>query len=132
MTDEMARLGRMVDEAVGEADRLRYPAGGLRMVPAQRYAGMMVGGGVRASYQAVEDICWVYQDRDLAENLRRCGWREVRRRVMRQGPLSKEWVSHRGGPPVRLTRKGVEVKLEDGVRTVSWEKMQSQVRARRS
>ncbi len=48
----------------------------------------------------MEDICWIYQQRDLADNLRRYGWRETRR-VMRQGTLSQEWMSHRGRPPVR-------------------------------
>lgn len=134
MTEEMARLGRMVDEAVGEVGTSPNLAYGLRVAPAQQYAGAVVGGGIGASYQAVEDACWIHQDRGLAETLRRpCSWREARRRVMRQGPLSKEWISRRGRPPVRLTRKGIEVKLEDGVRsTISWEKMQDQVRARRS
>lgn len=89
-------------------------------------------GNRHLAYYAIEDICWIYQDRDLAENLRRYGWREARRRVMSQGPPSKEWISHRGRPPVRLTRKGVEVKLEDGVQTFGWQRMESQIQARRS
>lgn len=132
MTDEMARLGRMVDEAVGEVGALAHPWRGLRTAPLKSNAVVVVGGGASASYQAVEDVCWLYRGRDLAENLRGRGWCEARRRVTRQGPLSEEWISHRGKPPVRLTRGGVEVKLEDGVRTVSWEKMQSQIRARRT
>ena len=133
MTEEMARLGRMVDEAVGEAGALPNPTGGLWAAPVCRDAGAgVVRGGTRTSYQAVEDACWIYQNRNLAEYLRRRGWREARRRVTRQGPLSKEWISHCGRPPVRLTRRGVEVKLEDGVHTISWEKMAGQVRARRS
>jgi hypothetical protein len=52
--------------------------------------------------------------------------------VMRQGPLEREWISHRGRPPVHLTRGGVEVKMLEGVRTQSWERVQSQVRAHRS
>ena len=132
MTDEMARLGRMVDEAVGEVGALAHPSRGLRTAPSKSNAVVVVGGGANASYQAVEDVCWLYRDGDLAENLRRRGWREARRRVARQGPLSEEWISHRGKPPVRPTRRGVEVKLEDGVRTASWEKMQSQIRARRT
>ena len=95
-----------------------------------RYQHQVLGGG--ALYQAVEDMCWVYQNRGLAESLRRYGWREARRKVMRQGPLDREWRSHRGKPPVRLARTGVEVKLPDGVQTLSWKRMQSQVRARRS
>jgi hypothetical protein len=80
----------------------------------------------------VEDVCWIYRNRYLAENLRRFGWRKARRKVMSQGPLEAEWVSHRGRLPVRLTRRGVEVKLPDGVETLNWKRMQSQVRARRS
>ncbi len=67
-----------------------------------------------------------------AENLCRYSWRQARRNVLRQGSLSKEWTSHRGRHPVRLTRKGVEVKLADGVQTLSWKRIQNQVGARRS
>jgi hypothetical protein len=88
--------------------------------------------GPRTDYYAVEDACWIYQDRDLAQNLRRYGRREARRRIMSQGPLSKEWISHHGRPPVRLTRRGLEVKLENGVRLLDWQRMQSHIRARRS
>ena len=88
--------------------------------------------GPRTDYYAVEDACWIYQDLDLAQNLRRYGWREARRRIMSQSPPSKEWVSHRGRPPVRLTRRGLEVKLENGVRLLDWQRMQSHIRARRS
>ena len=134
MSDQMARLGRMVDEALSEADPMtdaaNTTAGSPRTAPTGRYARTVIGGGT--SYQAVEDICWIYQDRALAENLRRYGWRQARRNVMRQGPLSKEWTSHRGRSPVRLTRKGVEVKLADGIQTLSWQRIQSQVGARRS
>ena len=90
----------------------------------------VLGGG--ALQQAVEDVCWIYQSRDLAENLLRYGWREARRRVMRQGPLEMKWSSHRGGNPLRLTRSGVEVKVLDGIETLNWKRMQSQIRARRS
>ena len=83
------------------------------------------------AHYAIEDICWLYMDRDLADHLRRLSWREARRRVLRQGPLDKEWVSHRHHPPVRLTRRGVEVRLGDGVWLFGWERMQAQIRARR-
>jgi predicted nucleic acid-binding Zn ribbon protein len=33
---------------------------------------------------------------------------------------------------VRLTRRGLEVKLENGVRLLHWQRMQSHIRARRS
>lgn len=82
--------------------------------------------------QAVEDVCWLYLDRNLDDNLRRHGWREARRNVLRQGPLSGAWTSsHRGHPPVRLTRRGVEVNLQYGVKRFGWERMQDQIRARR-
>lgn len=128
MNDEMANLRQMVDEAFsGSAAKADAPRA-FATTPAARYAGT----GPKPAYQAVEDVCWVYQDRNLAENLRRHGWREARRRVMRQGKLSREWISHRGRPPVRLTRRGVEVKLEGKVQLVEWSRMQEQVRARRS
>lgn len=130
MTDDMARLGRMVDEAVGETGAPTNLAGRSRVAPAQRSAAMVAGDGVSTSYQAIEDVCWIYRSRNLAESCR--GWREARRRVTCQGPLGKEWISHREKPPVRLTRGGVEMKLADGIRTLSWEQMQSQVRAWRS
>jgi hypothetical protein len=138
MSDQMERLGRMVDEAPSQAGAEQKPASApasaLASEPgtpsAERYAPRVLGGGTL--HQAVDDVCWIYQDRDLAENLRRHSWRKARRKVMRQGPLEREWISHRGRPPVRLTRGGVEVKLSEGVQTQSWERMQSQVRARRS
>ncbi len=79
MTDQMARLGRMVDEALSEAGampaaakaELKAPASAPRRSSAGPYAPRVIGGGL--SYQAVEDICWIYQERDLAENLRRYG-----------------------------------------------------------
>ena len=132
--DKMARLGRMVDEALSETGELpelaNAPGGFSRTGSAECYVPQVLGGGTL--HQAVEDICWIYRSRDLAENLRRYGWREARREVMRHGPLDKEWRSHRGKPPVRLTRAGVEIKLSDGVQVLSWKRMQSQVRARRS
>jgi hypothetical protein len=134
MSDHMERLGRMVDEAFspagGTSELANAPTRASRTPSAERYGQRVLGGG--ALHQAVEDVCWIYRDRDLAENLRRFGWREARRRVMSQGPLEAEWVSHRGRPQVRLTRGGVEVKLPNGVETLNWKRMQSQVRARRS
>jgi hypothetical protein len=129
---QMARLGRMVDEALSEAGPLPATSGTPRTTSTEGYEGTATGRGARISYYAVEDICWIYQDRSMAENLRRYGWRQARRNVMRQGPLSKEWTSHGGRPPVRLTRKGVEVKLADGIQTFSWQRIQNQVSARRS
>lgn len=132
MSDQMERLGHMVDEALSEAGPLPAPASTPRTTSIEGYERTATGRVARVSYYAIEDICWIYQDRGLAENLRRYGWRQARRNVIRQGPLSKEWTSHRGRPPVRLTRKGVEVKLADGVQTLSWQRIKSQVGARRS
>lgn len=86
----------------------------------------------RANYYAIEDACWIYQYRDLEQNLKRLSWREARRRVLEQGALSKEWVRRHGHKPVRLTRRGLEVKFDCGVETVSWKRMQSAIQARRS
>jgi hypothetical protein len=134
MSDHMERLGRMVDEAISQAggtsELANAPTRDSRTPSGERRGQGVHGGG--PLHQAVEDICWIYQGRYLAENLRRYGWREARRRVMRQGPLDREWRSHRGRPPVRLTRKGVEVKLADGVEALDWKRMQGQIRARRS
>ena len=134
MSDQTSRLGRMVDEALAEAGDMPEaggaPEGVARADSKGRYTPHVLGGGT--PHQAVEDICWIYRSRGLAENLRRYGWREARRKVLRYGPLDNEWRSHRGKPPVRLTRSGVEVKLPEGVQTLSWKRMQSQVRARRS
>jgi hypothetical protein len=134
MNDEMARLGRMIDEALSGAytksETANDPASIPRTTRLEQLAPRVLGGGPH--HQAVEDVCWIYRNRYLAENLRRFGWRKARRKVMSQGPLEAEWVSHRGRLPVRLTRRGVEVKLPDGVETLNWKRMQSQVRARRS
>lgn len=137
MSDSLERLGRMVDEAFSETDAMpgaaKAPASARTSTPRTDYterSATVLGGGI--SYQAIEDICWIYQNRDLTENLCRYSWRQARRNVLRQGSLSKEWTSHRGRHPVRLTRKGVEVKLADGVQTLSWKRIQNQVGARRS
>lgn len=86
----------------------------------------------RANYYAIEDACWIYQYRDLEQNLKRLGWREARRRVLAQGSLSKEWVRRHGHKPVRLTRRGLEVSFDRGVETLSWKRMQSAIQSRRS
>lgn len=86
----------------------------------------------RAIYYAIEDACWIYQYRDVEQNLRRLGWREARRRILGHGSLSKEWVTRRAHKPVRLTRRGLQVKFDRGVETVSWQRMQDSIHARRS
>lgn len=86
----------------------------------------------RAIYYAVEDACWIYQYRDMEQNLKRLGWREARRRILGHGSLSKEWVTRHGHKPVRLTRRGLQVRFDRGTETVSWQRMQDSIRARRS
>jgi hypothetical protein len=95
MNDEMASLGRMVDEVLSGVDTApdmtTTPADGSCAAPAEGHSTRVLGGG--ALHQAVEDVCWIYRNRYLAENLRRFGWRKARRKVMSQGPLEAEWVS---------------------------------------
>lgn len=86
----------------------------------------------RALYYAIEDACWIYQYRELEQSLKRLGWREARRRVLKHGSLSGEWVARKGHKPVRLTRRGLEVKFDRGTETMSWQRMQASIRARRS
>lgn len=81
-------------------------------------------------YRAVSDACYVYQYRDLEHNLRKFGWRQARKRVLGHGALSGEWVN-RGRGELRLRRKGLEVRLDHGKRTVGWKELQEFVRARR-
>ncbi len=85
----------------------------------------------RARYNAVSDACWIYQRRDLEQNLRRFGWREARRRVLAQGALSREWVN-RGRGELRLTRRGLEMRFASGVRTIDWKELKDMIEARRS
>lgn len=75
----------------------------------------------RARYDAVSDACWIYQYRDLEQNLRRFGPRQARRKVLAQGTLSREWVN-RGRGDLRLTRGGLQMRFRSGVRTVDWKK----------
>jgi hypothetical protein len=84
----------------------------------------------RPFYNAVADACCIYGYRDLEQNLQRFGWRQARRRVLRYGALSGEWVG-RGRGEVRLGRRGLEVRFSYGARTIGWEELQEFVRARR-
>ena len=85
----------------------------------------------RARYDAVTDACWIYQYRDLEQNLRHFGWRKARGRVLKQGALSREWVS-RGRGELRLGRGGLEMRFESGTRTIGWKKLKEMIEARRS
>jgi hypothetical protein len=85
----------------------------------------------RARYNAVSDACWIYQHRDLEQNLRRFGWRQARRRVLAQGALSREWMN-RGRGDLRLTRSGLQMRFASGVRTMGWKELKGMIEARRS
>ena len=85
----------------------------------------------RARYNAVSDAIWIYQRRELEENLRRFGWRQARRRVPAHGPLSREWMN-RGRGELRLTRHGLEMRFASGVRTIDWKELKDMIEARRS
>ena len=69
MSDQLEKLGRMVDEALLDAgvrpEAANPPASASRQTSAEHYAPQVLGGGTL--HQAVEDICWIYQSRDLAE-----------------------------------------------------------------
>ena len=85
----------------------------------------------RARYNAVSDALWIYQDREVEQNLRRFGWRQARRRVLAQGALSREWIN-RGRGELRLTRGGLQMRFASGVRTIGWKELKDMIEARRS
>ena len=72
----------------------------------------------RARYNAVSDAGWIYQYRELEQNLRRFGWRQARRKVLAHGALSTEWMN-RGRGDLRLTRSGLQMRFRSGVKTMS-------------
>jgi hypothetical protein len=85
----------------------------------------------RARYNAVSDALWIYQDREVEQNLRRFGWRQARRRVLAKGALSREWMN-RGRGELRLTRGGLQMRFASGVRTIGWQELKDMIEARRS
>jgi hypothetical protein len=87
--------------------------------------------GPRAKYMAVSDACWLYQDLELEQNLRRLDWRKARKRVLGHGQVKREWVG-RGRGDLRLGRRGLKMRFADGTRVVGWRELQDFVRARRS
>ncbi len=87
--------------------------------------------GPRAKYMAVSDACWLYQDRDLEQNLRKFDWRKARKRVLGRGAVGREWVG-RGRGELRLGRRGLEMRFADGARVMGWKELQGFIRARRS
>ncbi len=98
--------------------------------PANAGGTVPQGYGAHETYRAVSDACHVYRYRDLEHNLQKFGWRRARRRVLRHGALSGQWIN-RGRGELRLGRAGLEVRLEDGGnRLVGWKELQEFVRAR--
>lgn len=99
--------------------------------PVGAWAPISTGYRTQEMYRAVSDACYVYQYRDLEHNLWKFGWRQARKRVLRHGALSGEWVN-RGRGELRLRRSGIEVRLDDGSkRLIGWKELQEFVRARR-
>jgi hypothetical protein len=87
--------------------------------------------GPRTKYMAVSDACWLYQDRELEQNLRKLDWRKARKRVLGHGQVKREWVG-RGRGELRLGRKGLEMRFTNGTHIMGWKKLQGFVRARRA
>ena len=85
--------------------------------------------GLRTKYMAVSDACWLYQDLELEQNLRRFGWRKARKEAL--GQVRREWMG-RGRGELRLGRKGLEMRFSNGTRVMGWKELQDFVRARRS
>ena len=72
---------------------------------------------------AIATAFQVYRYRSLEQNLRAYGWRKARRLVLKEGALSGEWVD-RGGSEVRLTRRGLDVRLSGGeIHTANWQQL---------
>lgn len=105
----------------------RSRTGGFEEAPARCWDE----GDRQALYNAVSDACWIYQYRDLEQNLRHFGWRQARRRVLAQGALSREWMN-RGRGDLRLTRGGLEMRFRSGIQTLEWKKLKDMIEARRS
>lgn len=84
----------------------------------------------RALYYAVIDACWIYQYRNLQQNLRNLSWKQARKRTLSHGALSNEWMCHRRGD-VRLRKRGLEMRFRSGNRLIGWQRLQDFVRAER-
>jgi len=89
------------------------------------------GRGPQAKYMAVSDACWLYQDRELEQNLRKLVWRQARKRVLGRGWVKRGWVG-RGRGDLRLGRNGLEMRFTNGTHVMGWKELQDFVRARRS
>ena len=110
------------EDGAGNPKR-RNPAGAGGTVPE--------GYGTHEMYWAVSDACCVYRHRDLEHDPQKFGWRQARRRVLRHGAPSGQWIN-RGRGELRSRRRGLEVRPEDrGNRLVGWKGLREFVRARR-
>jgi hypothetical protein len=116
---EMTRSVEKPEDGARNPKR-RNPAGAGETVPE--------GYGTHEMCRAVSDACHVYRYRDLEHDLRKFGWRRARKRVLRHGALSGQWVN-RGRGELRLGRGGLDVQLDDGSnRLVGWKELQGFVR----
>jgi hypothetical protein len=82
-----------------------------------------------AKYNAVSDACWLYQDRELEQTLRRLDWRKARKRVLGRGAVGREWMERGRGencvlgvgawrcasPAVRVSWAGRSSKTSSGL-----------------
>lgn len=88
------------------------------------------GPEAAALNRAVSAAFRIYEYRGLERNLKTLGWRGARRRVLGAGTLSGEWVGP-GGCAVRLSRRGLEVRLPgEEVRLLSWQTLWERARER--
>ena len=101
-----------------------------RNTVADAWTSIPKGYHTQDMYRAVSDACYIYQYRDLEDNLRRFSWRQARKRILRHGALSGEWIN-RGRGELRLRRRGLEVQLDSGKRIIGWKELQEFIRARR-
>ncbi|MDX6380481.1 MAG: hypothetical protein QOI57_1505 [Rubrobacteraceae bacterium] len=105
--------------------------GSGRSTAADAWKAIPTGYSTQDMYRAVSDACYVYQYRDLEHNLRRFSWRQARKRILRHGALSGEWIN-RGRGELRLRRRGLEVRLDDdSKRLIRWKELQEFIQARR-
>ena len=75
----------------------------------------------RSLSRAISTAFHVYRYHSLEQNLRKFGWRKARRLVLKEGASSGEWIG-RGASEVRLTRRGLAVRLSGGeIRTADWQ-----------
>ncbi len=78
--------------------------------------------------RAVIDACLLYRDAKFESNLRRnITWRKARRLVREADPFGGKWTARSSGRAMRLTRRGLEVRLTHGVMRLSWRNLQDRL-----